>query len=170
MYLIYNQKNVIVDTLDELHFYKNDLNKGGTVETDRVWEGEFIKGSDSKLIPVYSYNLDNLNSVRAYEYNKDLPVDFVANEFKIKFNERPEEVKEDFEEIEIGTAFDTNVEHREYLYNNATVITFDDKIITITEAGTLFAYYLAEGNTTKTEELTKLIAEAKKNIREQYPD
>jgi hypothetical protein len=29
---------------------------------------------------------------------------------------------------------------------------------------------LAEGNTTKTEELTKLIAEAKKNIREQYPD
>jgi hypothetical protein len=36
MYLIYNQKNVIVDTLDELHFYKNDLNKGGTVETDRV--------------------------------------------------------------------------------------------------------------------------------------
>ena len=59
---------------------------------------------------------------------------------------------------------------REKAYNTETVIAWEGELITVTEASQLWQYYAAEGNTTKTGELTALIAEAKASIREQYQD
>ena len=59
---------------------------------------------------------------------------------------------------------------REDAYNNLKVIEWDGAMLTVTQAAQQWAYYAAEGNTTKTTELTALIAEAKNAIRETYPD
>ena len=59
---------------------------------------------------------------------------------------------------------------REKAYNTEAIIEWGGDLITVTKASQLWQYYAAEGNTTKTGELTALIAEAKASIREQYPD
>ena len=64
----------------------------------------------------------------------------------------------------------TQAQLREEAYNTQTIIEFDNSMLTVTEASQKWQYYAAEGNTTKTDELTALIAEAKASIREQYPD
>ena len=61
-------------------------------------------------------------------------------------------------------------EQRETAYNTEPCITWEDKMITVTQAATLWAYYSAEGNTTKAGQLQTLIAAAKSAIRAQYPD
>lgn len=59
---------------------------------------------------------------------------------------------------------------REEAYNTQTVISFEGEMLTVTQASQKWQYYAAEGNTTKTDELTALISEAKTSIREQYKD
>ena len=59
---------------------------------------------------------------------------------------------------------------REEAYNTQAIIPWDGEMLTVTQASQKWQYYAAEGNTTKTDELTALIAEAKTKIREQYPD
>lgn len=59
---------------------------------------------------------------------------------------------------------------REEAYNTQVIISFEGEMLTVTQASQKWQYYAAEGNTTKTDELTTLIAEAKAKIREQYPD
>lgn len=59
---------------------------------------------------------------------------------------------------------------REEAYNTQTIIEWDDKQLTVTQAAQQWQYYAAEGNTAKTDALTALIAAAKSSIREQYPD
>ena len=59
---------------------------------------------------------------------------------------------------------------RETAYDTEFVIEWENEMITVTKASQIWQYYAAEGNTAKTDELTALIAEAKANIREQYPD
>ena len=59
---------------------------------------------------------------------------------------------------------------REEAYNTQATIPWDGEMLTVTQASQKWQYYAAEGNTTKTDELTALIAEAKAKIREQYPD
>lgn len=59
---------------------------------------------------------------------------------------------------------------REDAYNNLEVIEWDGAVLTVTQAAQQWAYYAAEGDTTKTTELTALIAEAKEAIRNRYPD
>lgn len=64
----------------------------------------------------------------------------------------------------------TPKELREKAYDTRKVITFDNDILTVTEAGMHWQYYAAEGDTAKTAELTALIAAAKSEIRAEYPD
>lgn len=59
---------------------------------------------------------------------------------------------------------------REESYNSQAIISWDNEMLTVTQAAQLWQYYAAEGNTAKTDELTALIADAKQAIREQYPD
>lgn len=63
----------------------------------------------------------------------------------------------------------TPAEQREAAYNTAKIIPWEGGTITVTEAAQLWQYYAAEGNP-KAEQLQALIAAAKAEIREEYPD
>lgn len=63
----------------------------------------------------------------------------------------------------------TPSEKREQAYNIDKIISWNNEMITVTEASQLWQYYAAEGSE-KATELQTLIAEAKVKIREQYPD
>ena len=64
----------------------------------------------------------------------------------------------------------TPTQQRENAYNTQPCVEWDDTMLTVTEASQKWQYYAAEGNTTKTDELTALIAEAKETIRNLYPN
>ena len=59
---------------------------------------------------------------------------------------------------------------REQAYNTIPCVSFGGAMLTVTQAAQQWVYYAAEGNTSKTDAITALIAEAKASIREQYPD
>lgn len=63
----------------------------------------------------------------------------------------------------------TPAEQREAAYNTEDIIEWDGEMLTVTQAAQKWQYYAAEGSP-KAEELTALIAEAKRTIREKYPD
>ena len=60
-------------------------------------------------------------------------------------------------------------QQREEIYNTGKIIEWAGDSLTVTEAGTLWQYYSAEGSP-KADELQILIAAAKAKIREMYPD
>ena len=64
----------------------------------------------------------------------------------------------------------TSAQQREQAYNTKPIVEWDGQLLTVTEAAQQWAYYSAEGATGKTLELTSLISQAKRTIREQYPD
>ena len=64
----------------------------------------------------------------------------------------------------------TPAESREYAYETVRCIEYGDEKITVDQANKLYLQYLAEGDTERTSELTILIAAAKSEIRNQYPD
>ena len=58
---------------------------------------------------------------------------------------------------------------REEAYNNEPIIDWNGAKLTVTEASTLWQYYAAEGSV-RADVLQKLIASAKAEIRERFPD
>lgn len=64
----------------------------------------------------------------------------------------------------------TPQQQRENAYNTLAIIAWDGGVITVTAAAQLWQYYAAEGDTETIAELTALIAAAKAQIREQFPD
>jgi len=64
----------------------------------------------------------------------------------------------------------TAAQQREQAYNTAPVIPWGNSMLTVTEAAQQWAYYAAEGDEDKTDALTALIAQAKADIRAQWPD
>ena len=75
------------------------------------------------------------------------------------------------EETETPTATElTPAEQREQAYNTDPVIPWNGSMLTVTQAAQQWQYYAAEGRTDKTDALTALIAAAKAEIREKYPD
>lgn len=58
---------------------------------------------------------------------------------------------------------------REWKYDNESVIDWEEKVLTVTEASKLWQYYASEGNN-KAMSLQTLISDAKKSIRESTPD
>lgn len=65
--------------------------------------------------------------------------------------------------------FKTSSELREESYKTESVIEWDDNMLTVDAANALYLCYLAEGSE-KADQLQVLIAEAKAEIREKYPD
>lgn len=63
----------------------------------------------------------------------------------------------------------TPAEKREDAYRTETAVVWGGELLTVTEAAQLWQYYAAEGST-KADELQVLIAAAKKQIRERYPE
>lgn len=63
----------------------------------------------------------------------------------------------------------TPAQLREEAYNTERVVEFDSQMLTVTEACQLWQYYAAEGSE-KSTELQTLIATAKAEIRQKYPD
>ena len=63
----------------------------------------------------------------------------------------------------------TPAEKREEAYNTEKIIEWEGSMITVTEASQLWQYYSAEGSS-KADELTVRIAQAKEVIRNNYPD
>jgi hypothetical protein len=58
---------------------------------------------------------------------------------------------------------------REKAYNTKKIISWENEMITVTEAAQKWQYYAAEGSE-KAQELTNLICIAKEAIRLKYPD
>lgn len=58
---------------------------------------------------------------------------------------------------------------REQLYNTSLVIEWENKILTITEASQIWAYYAAE-NSNKALQISELIIQEKNKIRLEHPD
>lgn len=78
---------------------------------------------------------------------------------------------EEIASMETSTAPElTPPELREQAYNVEPCVAWDGDLLTVTEAAQRWAYYAAEGRTEKTDALTVLIAEAKADIRAQWPD
>lgn len=63
----------------------------------------------------------------------------------------------------------TPEQQRENAYNTAQVISWNNELLTVTQAALHWQYYAAEGST-KADELRVLIAAAKADIRAQFPD
>lgn len=63
----------------------------------------------------------------------------------------------------------TPAQLREEAYNTEAIIAWDGEMITVTQASQLWQYYAAEGSI-KAYDLQALIAAAKAEIREKYPD
>lgn len=63
----------------------------------------------------------------------------------------------------------TPAQQREVAYNSQALIEWDGEMLTVTQAATMWQYYAAEGSE-KANELQTLIATAKQNIREQFPE
>ena len=63
----------------------------------------------------------------------------------------------------------TPKELREHVYETEKIISYDGDMLTVDEANRKWQEYQAESNS-KANELTRLIANAKATIREQYPD
>ena len=63
----------------------------------------------------------------------------------------------------------TPKELRERVYETEKIISYEGDMLTVDEANRKWQEYQAEGNS-KANELTRLIANAKATIREQYPD
>ena len=68
---------------------------------------------------------------------------------------------------ESGTT--TPAQQREEVYNTQPIIEWEGELLTVSWAAQKWMYYAAEDNA-KADELTVLIAAAKRTIREQYPD
>lgn len=81
----------------------------------------------------------------------------------------PEEIAE-FERQQAEIPELTPSELREQAYNTTPVIAWGGAMLTVTEAAQKWQYYAAEGNAAKTDALTVLVAAAKAEIREKYPD
>lgn len=81
----------------------------------------------------------------------------------------PEEIAE-FERQQAEMPVLTSAELREQSYNSDPVISWNGAMLTVTEAALKWQYYAAEGNAAKMDALTALIAAAKAEIREKYPD
>ena len=81
----------------------------------------------------------------------------------------PKEIAE-FERQQAAMPELTPAEQREMTYNTDHVIPWGGAMLTVTEAAQQWAYYAAEGDTSKMDSLTNLIAAAKAEIREKYPD
>ena len=64
----------------------------------------------------------------------------------------------------------TPAQQREAAYNTAPAIQWGGTYLTVTQAAQQWAYYAAEGDAAKTEALTALIAQAKAEIRAQWPE
>ena len=63
----------------------------------------------------------------------------------------------------------TPKELRERVYETEKIISYEGEMLTVDEANRKWQEYQAESNS-KANELTRLIANAKATIREQYPD
>ena len=74
------------------------------------------------------------------------------------------------EEVEPATVELSPAQQREEAYNTLAVIEWEGDKLTVTRAAQLWQYYAAEGDTEQAAALTALIAQAKKEIRAQWPD
>lgn len=116
--------------------------------------------------------LENKVIVEIFTYN---PFEWIPNE---SFLENCLEV-EDNTEIKCGFIYEdgnfkdpdikTQQEKRQESYEQDEIISWQDEMITVDSANTIYVNYFAEDNE-KASEIKVLIKEAKETIREKYPD
>lgn len=61
-------------------------------------------------------------------------------------------------------------QEREDAYNSEPVVEWEGEMLTVTQASQKWQYYAAEGDMEQAAAITALIAQAKKEIRSQWPD
>lgn len=159
MYILLNRDNVLVDILNEVRYIKLQ-SANGIVVACAENEGTGVIGSDCDT----HYTL-----IRA---------DVQHNESAVKvmqIDELPEDCKPNYwiydsETQSLQPRYTTGAEKREIAYETEAIINWQDNMITVDDANRLWYAYTAEGKVAIAQELTALIAGAKQEIRERYPD
>ena len=159
MYILLNRDNIIVDIIETLRYIKLQSNAGYTVACSEQ-EGTGVIGSDANT----HYTLikadmqHDVNAVRVMQFD-ELPEN--CKPFYWIYNQETGSLEE---------RYTTGVEKRENAYEVDTIIEWQGDQITVDGANKLWQAYTAEGKVSTAQELTAKIAEAKAQIREEYPD
>lgn len=114
---------------------------------------------------------DRYNLCQSHYFDGGLYTDDGIHRYRWDGTQAVERTEEELEEDRKGREpVLTPAQQREQAYNTQPIVEWDGQLLTVTEAAQRWAYYSAEGATGKTLELTSLISQAKRAIREQYPD
>lgn len=157
--ILLNRDNVLMDVLSEVRFIKLQ-SANGIVVACAESEGTGVIGSDCDT----HYTL-----IRA-----DMQHD--SNAVKVmQVEELPEDCKPTYfvynpETQSLQPRYTTGAEKREIAYETEAIIEWQGDIITVDDGNRLWSAYTAEGKVAIAQELTALIAAAKEQIREKYPD
>lgn len=159
MYVLLNRDNVVVDILFEVRYIKLQSGTGYSVGCPEI-EGTGVVGSDCSTL----YTL-----IRADQTNNPSAVNVM------QFDELPEDCKPNYwiynsETHALEPRYSTSAEKRENAYETEAIIEWQEDNITVDDANRLWSAYTAEGKVAIAQELTALIAAAKQEIREKYPD
>lgn len=159
MYILINRKNIVVDILDEVRYIKLQ-SANGIVIACAENEGTGVIGSDHDTHFVLT--------------KADMQHDENAVSV-MQFDELPEDCKPGYwvynsETRALEPRYVTGAELRENAYETEAIIDWQGDKITVDDANRLWYAYTAEGKVAIAQELTALIAGAKQEIREKFPD
>ena len=158
-YVLVNRKGVVIDILNTVRYIKLQSGANYVIACPED-EGTGVIGSDADT----HYTL-----IRA-----DLQHDENAVQV-MQFDELPEDCKPNYwiynsETQVLEPRYTTGAQKREVAYENDPLIEWGGDKITVDDGNRLWQAYTAEGKVATAQELTALIAFAKEQIRELYPD
>lgn len=159
MYVLINRNNILVDVLNEVRYIKLQ-SANGIVVACAENEGTGVIGSDADThyVLIKADTEHNLNAVRVMQFD-ELPEN--CKPFYWVYNQETESLEE---------RYTTGAEKRENAYEVDAIIEWQGEQLTVDGANKLWQAYTAEGKVSTAQELTAKIAEAKAQIRKEYPD
>lgn len=159
MYILLNRENIVVDILYEVRYVKLQSDSGYVIACAET-QGTGVIGSDCNThYPLISAdNTNSANAVRVMQFD-ELPEN--CKPLYWIYNQETESLEE---------CYTTGAEKRENAYEVDAIIEWQGDQITVDGANKLWQAYTAEGKVSIAQELTAKIAEAKAQIREEYPD
>lgn len=159
MYVLLNRENIVVDILNEVRYVKLQSDASYVIACEEK-QGTGVIGSDCNThYPLISAdNTNSINAVRVMQFD-ELPEN--CKPLYWVYNQETESLEE---------RYTTGAEKRENAYEVDAIIEWQGEQLTVDGANKLWQAYTAEGKVSTAQELTAKIAEAKAQIRKEYPD
>lgn len=159
MYVLINRENIVIDILQEVRYIRLQSDASYVIACEED-EGTGVIGSDCNThYTLISADMQHdVNAVKVMQFD-ELPEN--CKPFYWIYNQETESLEEHYT---------TGAEKRENAYEVDAIIEWQGDQITVDDANKLWQAYTAEGKVSIAQELTAKIAEAKAQIREEYPD